>query len=130
MLTLKQVFESLPPAQPSTIRVIRVESKTMHTMGVASSAALADKFLSKWWELPTPQAEGLGEGWPSRGWVCAAHAHTFHEWFSGSLAETLAICEQEGYHIVILDVPKGMYRVGSKQAVIDRHASVVQMVLQ
>jgi hypothetical protein len=112
-----EAIVALPPARPGHLRVIRVE-------GEYSSASILSVRLD-WGSLPNPYNDSPRHSMMLEE-VCAAHPHTFHEWFPEWAHEWFA---EHGLRVVALDVPNEHAVVQEMQVCIRREHAVTVAVL-
>lgn len=112
-----EMIAALPPAEPGYLRVIRVE-------GEDNSASTLSVRL-QWNALPNPYNDSPRHSLMSEE-VCAAHPHTFHEWFPEWAHKWFA---ELGLRVVALDVPDEHAVVQEMQVCIRREHAVTVAVL-
>lgn len=111
-----EAIAALPPAKPGHLRVIRVE-------GASSASALSVRL--SWQAFPSPYADSPPHRLTGEE-VCAAHPHTFHEWFPEWSHEWFA---SHGLRVVALDVPNEHAVVQGMQVCIRREHAITVAVL-
>lgn len=111
-----EMIAALPPARPGHLRVIRVE-------GDCHASELRGRL--SWHALPSPFNDSPAHCMRSTE-VCAAHPHTFHEWFPEWAHQWFT---EHGLRVVALDVPNEHAVVQAMQVCIRREHAVTVAVM-